>query len=747
MPVIWDAQNKVAGAHPEHDINKVDINKAYVEKLLSNGFANATGMAMKLLPPNLMIDFDSKNSDNKNCFQDWMAIISNTDSDVLSKVCIEKTRSGGHHVYFKHAKITHKLALARNNGKEVISIYAGGLLSYCYPTPGYELVHNEFSDIDFISDDQLDLFINSAALLNEDKDFIPGEHTVALVDYPTDVENKCIQFDNKCTDHVFNAILNSIGLFEISADRQRKNFRNAKFTPYLRDGSTGSYSAKAYFKTKRLLIFSGSMTEFPTWHDRTGEGDYRWVLTPSKILFYKNNKSWSDALTEMDAICESSGIELVDHIPVTRQSLQSDTRLKFPYDIFPDWIQDYIYPQTIQHEYMASAMIASLATAIGAGAVLVAMDGYIVRPVVYMAIIAPPGASKTPALKKAFEPIEKHDKMLYVQYLEKHKKYTTELSDYNASKNKNGAEPLKEPDYTQTLIKDSTVEMLVKIMGINKMGCCVFSDELAGFLNRMNQYKSGDEVQKWLELWSSETMLVQRIGRETTRLGNPVCSIVGGIQPGVLEQLSKGDNEHNGFFHRFLMCYPDLQKKADWNEITIPQQIKRQFLDNFNTLIYRRSEVPAQYTLSKQARDIYKQWFDYKNVKYDKARSDDARGIIAKYQNYCLRFALIIQIIHNPEEIGGEIHYVAMEHAIRLTEYYLGNMNKAIRILSPESPVDKMSEFKRELYAALPDNFSHKTFMETARLIGFKDSAAKNFLHRDGRDLFVKRENTYEKLY
>jgi hypothetical protein len=51
----------------------------------------------------------------------------------------------------------------------------------------------------------------------------------------------------------------------------------------------------------------------------------------------------------------------------------------------------------IQHDYLAAGILGAIATAIGNTAVLKVMEDYFIKPIIYMAIVAPPGASKTPA--------------------------------------------------------------------------------------------------------------------------------------------------------------------------------------------------------------------------------------------------------------------------------------------------------------------------------------------------------------
>ena len=136
-----------------------------------------------------------------------------------------------------------------------------------------------------------------------------------------------------------------------------------------------------------MLLFTTSLAGFPSWADNKGNGDKSWVLTPSRIIYYKNKRDWIKTIEEITILCDSIGIELKQK-PITQQPVIKD-RLQFPYDIFPEYVQEYINCHNIQHEYIAAFMLSSLATAIGNTCFLEALDGNKNR-VISAARIEPP---------------------------------------------------------------------------------------------------------------------------------------------------------------------------------------------------------------------------------------------------------------------------------------------------------------------------------------------------------------------
>src|SRR5690606_38787100 len=119
--------------------------------------------------------------------------------------------------------------------------------------------------------------------------------------------------------------------------------------------------------------------------DHKNKDDHSWNLSPSRILYYKNKCEWISTIDEIKAICESIGIEIEDHKPVTDQDLIPKDRLKFPYDVFPEAVQRFIFSHNFQHEYLAGFALGAFSAAIGNSAVLLANESYLVKAILYMA--------------------------------------------------------------------------------------------------------------------------------------------------------------------------------------------------------------------------------------------------------------------------------------------------------------------------------------------------------------------------
>lgn len=751
IPLNWDIVSKSAISHclphseltPENYIERLSVLKDSV-------FNSANGMALKLFAPYGMLDFDNKNTEDKSIFDFYKKAVASQNEDIFRKVCIEETRNGGFHLYFKYSKITSKLTLAREaKGEEVIAQYTGGTLSYCDPTPGYNLLHNTLEDLEELTDDEYDILISCAIAFDKYKgstDSGPIGEKV-LIEYPTEHENTCLQFDLALPEEYFLTIIkDDIGLSE---NLKYRYTPKCKYKAYVREGTKAAYSAKVYPKSKKVLLFTSSIPGFPHFGSRKNAEDHSWVLTPSRIIYYKNDGDWSAAIDEIKLICDSVGIDIPEPKPELK-TLDLD-KSKFPIDIFPEEVNRFITSHPFQPDYMAGAFIAAFSTLIGNSCSLTAGATYTnIKAIVYLCIIGAPGSSKTPATKAVFSYIDHIDNLYYKEYEKERATYKEQLAEYKNQKKGDGVKEPEKPVLKQLLVKDVTIEMLFKVLAANPTGCCSFSDELSGYFKRISgRYGDNDELQKMLEMWSGSSVMLQRISRDEDRVQDPFCSIFGGIQPGVANALSSGDNEHNGWYHRFLFVYPEMQDKKDWGDSFVDPSVESSVNALYHAILNNR-EKECIYTLSPEANRIYGEWYNSKNKKYNNSSEDNIKGIIAKYQDYCLRFALMMQVIHHPERYSLEVTPENMTRAIRLMEYFFYGMHKTLKVLSPASPVEKLSTSNQKFYRALPASFSNKTAIETAKKFNITEANCRVILTRwakDKENLLTAKGEQQDRIY
>lgn len=111
------------------------------------------------------IDFDIKNGD---MFTDWMRIVSTNFPEMLSKLVIEKSPSGGYHVIYRTNAEVRNMKLAKNTEKAcTIETRGEGGYFVCYPSPNYDLYYSDFDNIQTILPEESEQLLTIARSLNQ----------------------------------------------------------------------------------------------------------------------------------------------------------------------------------------------------------------------------------------------------------------------------------------------------------------------------------------------------------------------------------------------------------------------------------------------------------------------------------------------------------------------------------------------------------------------------------------------------
>lgn len=99
-----------------------------------------------------LLDFDLKNTKNKNLFTQLKKRVQKALPGVWEKLTIQKTVSGGYHVAYRCKAIEGNQVLSRNEEREAIIETRGeGGYGVIAPSQGYELLQNDFKDIEEIT--------------------------------------------------------------------------------------------------------------------------------------------------------------------------------------------------------------------------------------------------------------------------------------------------------------------------------------------------------------------------------------------------------------------------------------------------------------------------------------------------------------------------------------------------------------------------------------------------------------------
>lgn len=216
-----------------------------------------------------------------------------------------------------------------------------------------------------------------------------------------------------------------------------------------------------------------------------------------------------------------------------------------PMDVLPPLLKGFV-------ENVADATGMDPALAVGAGLAAVAAAGRGFRLVtelgqqpalVWVALVAPPGAGKSVALRLAFEPLRALD-------AEQRRAWEQAVAEWRA-RGREGPQPVFRP----LLVTSPTLEALVAEAAASG-GITLVQDELAAFIGALGRYDPRGRVQaerSFLnELWAASGAYIPRRTSPSAFVppGTPV-SVVGGVQPDLLAGLARAEYD-DGFLARWL---------------------------------------------------------------------------------------------------------------------------------------------------------------------------------------------------
>ena len=372
----------------------------------------------------------------------------------------------------------------------------------------------------------------------------------------------------------------------------------------------------------------------------------------------------------------------------------NDTDRKSPYEIFPrQWFPVEVFPLeykeliyeyaaafSVPEESIAASILAALSATIGSSIRVSVKQGWEEPVFLWLMITGRTGCGKTPFLNKLLEPIRRKEAEEQNIFKELMKDYEINKTIFEKKKKEKKINlfiehaPLQ-PHMVHAYITDATVEALAHALSSSHRGILLFNDELAGLIKGCDQYKSsGNDRQKYLELWSCKPWKIHRITRPNIYVQNTGCSIVGGIQPSVFSEIFKKFSFEDGLLARFLNCdISDNENVYSYQSVSIEKlefwASEVQYCYNLELRIDEYGKVcPELLCFDEEAEDEFRNFHD--EYKQREAQlPEHAKGFIPKLISYCLRIAGILNVIHRGDKV---IDVNITRKAIRITNYFAG---------------------------------------------------------------------------
>jgi putative DNA primase/helicase len=383
----------------------------------------------------------------------------------------------------------------------------------------------------------------------------------------------------------------------------------------------------------------------------------------------------------------------------------------FDADLLPEalrpWVMDIAHRMQCPADFPAVAALVGLSSLIGARAVIQpkARDDWQVVPNLWGAVVGRPGVKKSPALSEALKPLHRlqaaelelwkagHDAWaLDCKVAEMQGEGNEKKAKGLASKDPAAARALFEPVDTpaepkarRMIVNDATVEKLGELLEQNPWGTLSYRDELYGLLTSLD--KQGQEGARTFYLTSydgNQGHTFDRIGRGTVHIPRVCLAMLGGIQPGRIQEYVRGavagGSADDGLLQRFgLTVWPDVCGEYvhvdQWPD-TPAKQIAWAVFERLAALESASEADPVVWRFTSAAQELFVEWL----VPFETELRGDSMhpamvSHLAKYRKLIPALALVFALIDTPDS-GGVIGERELVRALSWGDYLRPHANR-----------------------------------------------------------------------
>ncbi|MFN6983122.1 MAG: DUF3987 domain-containing protein, partial [Brevundimonas sp.] len=312
---------------------------------------------------------------------------------------------------------------------------------------------------------------------------------------------------------------------------------------------------------------------------------------------------------------------------------------------------------------MNRAPVALAAMAVISG--VAASKGWVIRPdpdngtweeapVLWVVMIGPSGAGKTPVLREVGKPVWELERALAEENQVLQGEFEAELQAWSSKKKEErGPRPVPPPK-RRLVVTDTTPEALAEILSHNP-GVISIQDELKGLLASWAREDRTEGRTLYLSAYTGHALVVDRKSYGTTYLERPMVALLGGIQPGpwnLIVQSSQGlTNTADGLLQRITPVLLALGQP-----LRNPPPIDPRALRAYRDLVHRLYGLEGGVMgMSQEALGLWREWEYECRVEARKDEHPDSwRGYLSKRAGLSARLAGLIALAKGEKEISKE---------------------------------------------------------------------------------------------
>ena len=279
--------------------------------------------------------------------------------------------------------------------------------------------------------------------------------------------------------------------------------------------------------------------------------------------------------------------DIIANINNEKEELKkSKKKLQFPVSAMPVKMQKIINDIALTYgfnmDYLSCSILSAISIAIGSTCKLKIKGDWQESALLFMVLVGSPGVNKSAPVTFALKPIYERDTeyfKVYKRLLAEHKAAENAKNAENAKYAKNAV--MEKPKRQQYLVSDATLEALSSVLTINRRGIALNMDEIAGLFKNFNRYNNGSDQEFWLQVWSNIPVSINRKNDESILIADPFLTMIGTIQPTVLNEINKDGRSENGFIDRILFSYPEINLRPAFH-FNEPEESSYQ---NYNSIL------------------------------------------------------------------------------------------------------------------------------------------------------------------
>lgn len=367
----------------------------------------------------------------------------------------------------------------------------------------------------------------------------------------------------------------------------------------------------------------------------------------------------------------------------------------FPVNVFPDWIADHVRQVArelqVPVDLPAMLVMVALSTCAAKRAEVWLTRSWREQLCLYVVVAMPPGAGKSPAFSQILGPLAELEASMIAEALPRIEEQQTRRAVIEKSQRKaiekgettdalmygdelRGMKVEVEP---RLFVDDVTVEKLGVMLKEQGGRLALTSTEGGLFDQMIGRYseKVKASLDPYLQMWSGDTVRVDRIGRESVVIDKPALTIGVTVQPTVLEALrERPELKGRGLTARFMYSLP--KSNVGYRNMMVDVELDDRIADRYDAGLQQLwaelngNVVPQRLEMTPQAKATFMQW---RQMLEEERRPGGAMVALSewstKVESSVARTAGLLHLAHGKG--GSSVDSADMAAALTVGEYWI----------------------------------------------------------------------------